>query len=253
MFEHPGDVMKQEKKDYTPSGLQSIMDIDDTYQLKLPHFIPCDEPESLPRIQGSTMIDVLNGEYATQFEDTIVVDCRFEYEYNGGHINGAINCCDKEELAAKLFPLNPSPNTLIIFHCEYSHHRAPGMASFIRRRDRLVNSEHYPRLTYPEMYILEGGYSEFFKSHSTRCFPESYLQMDSKDHEDACERGMDKVRRRAKLSRAQTFAFGQQSCQMEDSPTASGSRSADSVLPMDLLVDQSFMASRMHARRMASY
>lgn len=33
--------------------------------------------------------------------------------------------------------------------------------------------------------------------------------MDSKDHENACELGMAKVKRRAKLSRAQTYAFGQ--------------------------------------------
>jgi len=33
--------------------------------------------------------------------------------------------------------------------------------------------------------------------------------MSSKEHENACERGMAKVKKRGKLSRAQTYAFGQ--------------------------------------------
>jgi M-phase inducer tyrosine phosphatase len=43
--------------------------------------------------------------------------------------------------------------------------------------------------------------------------------MSAKEHEFACERGLGKVKQRSKLSRAQTFAFGQQSPEMEDSPT----------------------------------
>ena len=42
-------------------------------------------------------------------------------------------------------------------------------------------------------------------------------------HEQACERGMAKVKSRPKLFRAKTFAFGQNgSDDMEDSPTAQG-------------------------------
>lgn len=34
---------------------------------------------------------------------------------------------------------------------------------FIRERDRATND--YPSLYYPEMYILKGGYKEFFPQH----------------------------------------------------------------------------------------
>ena len=34
---------------------------------------------------------------------------------------------------------------------------------FIRERDRAINV--YPSLHYPEMYILKGGYKEFFPQH----------------------------------------------------------------------------------------
>jgi hypothetical protein len=128
MFEHPGDVVnaKQEEELYQPSGLQSVMDIDDAPTLKLPHFTTA-EPESLPRITHSTLVDVLDGMYDQCYDNKVVIDCRFEYEYNGGHIEGALNFCDKEALAERLFQTQSSEKTLLILHCEYSAHRAPLM------------------------------------------------------------------------------------------------------------------------------
>jgi Rhodanese-like domain len=126
MYEHPADVMNAEKTD---SALESIMDVDETYQLKLPNFIPDDKPDSLPRINQETMISVLNGEYNHHFSRRLVIDCRFEYEYNGGHIDEATNFNDKDHLARHLFEGAPATasSTLIILHCEYSAHRAPLM------------------------------------------------------------------------------------------------------------------------------
>jgi M-phase inducer tyrosine phosphatase len=129
MFEHPGDVMTQqdEQDGYTPSNLQSVMDIDDTPSLQLPNFTPPNEPDSLPRITDSTLISVLNGDFDHVYDKKVIIDCRFEYEYDGGHIDGARNFCEKEQLAEELFHKNPNSKTLLIFHCEYSAHRAPLM------------------------------------------------------------------------------------------------------------------------------
>lgn len=147
MFEHPGDVMKQEKE-YVPSGLQSIMDVDEFPTLRLPHFIPDgDRPEhgSLPRINHDTMINVLDGKYTQQYDKTMIVDCRFEYEYDGGHIQGAMNYNDKEQLAKAMFT-EASPNTLVIFHCEYSNHRAPLMWVTITRSNKHSIADTLPGL-----------------------------------------------------------------------------------------------------------
>ncbi len=75
----------------------------------------------------------------------------------------------------------------------------------------MFNAARYPVLTYPEVYILDGGYSSFFKNHRSRCYPQSYVEMDSREHEAECERGLNRIRigQRGKLSRAQTYAFGQ--------------------------------------------
>jgi M-phase inducer tyrosine phosphatase len=129
MFEHPDDVMQQEDDSGFPQSatVQPVNDIDAGPTLHLPHFIPDDQPDSLPRIEKSILIDVLNGKYNDRYENIVIIDCRFEYEYEGGHINGAVNYNDKEFLAAKLFQEDIKPNTILVFHCEYSAHRAPIM------------------------------------------------------------------------------------------------------------------------------
>ncbi len=81
------------------------------------------------------------------------------------------------------------------------------MAKFIRNKDRAINAERYPNLIFPELYILDGGYSSFFKDHRLRCFPQNYVEMEAKEHAQACERGLGKVKQRSKLMRAQTFAL----------------------------------------------
>ncbi|KAI4173291.1 MAG: hypothetical protein LQ343_003002 [Gyalolechia ehrenbergii] len=255
MFEHPGDVMKEQEAKFSPAeGLSSIMDTDDNSQLQLnlPHFIA--DEESLPRITKETMVDVLDGKHHSTYDQSLIVDCRFEYEYEGGHIDGAINVNNKEELANKLFDPVASSRTLLIFHCEYSAHRAPLMAKFLRQKDRAVNAHRYPLLTYPEVYILDGGYSSFFQDHRYRCYPQDYVEMSAKEHAIACERGLGRIKQqRVKLCRAKTFAFGQQHQQPEDSPTACSRQSNALDLGMDISMDHSLEVRRMLSRRMASY
>ena len=124
MFEHPAEIMKQQKPDqHHQCDLQSIMDVDDAPQLHLPHFTP--DQETMPRITKETMVDVLDGKFNHLYDRSLIIDCRFEYEYKGGHIDGAVNFNDKEELASKLFQESSAQKTLLILHCEYSAHRAP--------------------------------------------------------------------------------------------------------------------------------
>ncbi|GMG12077.1 unnamed protein product [Aspergillus oryzae] len=253
MFENPEDVMVEKEASFTSNApLQSICDIEGTPSLQLPHFLPEDQADTLPRIDKSILVDLIDGKYNDRFDNIMIIDCRFEYEYEGGHINGAVNYNDKDNLAAELFA-SPKPRTALVLHCEYSAHRAPIMAKYIRHQDRAFNVDHYPHLTYPDMYILDGGYSSFFSDHRTLCFPQNYVEMSAKEHEFACERGLGKVKQRSKLSRAQTFAFGQ-SPQMEDSPTG---RCRNGLGDRNRLLGSPFAASpvsgRMSGRRMLSY
>ena len=256
MFENPNDVMKPKKED-TPQAtkLQAVMDIEEPPEPVLPHFFAEGKNDCIPRISQGTMLDVLDGKYCDQFTQKMVIDCRFEYEYEGGHINGAINYNDKELLASHLFRTPMQGRTLLIFHCEYSAHRAPIMARHIRAEDRSANAEFYPRLTYPDVYILEGGYSGFFTDHRDRCYPQAYVEMGDAQHVRTCEREMGRLRQNRKgLSRAQTFAFGQKNQSIENSPTAPGRSNNREPLDMMMLGASPILGNdRCHTRRMASY
>ncbi len=261
MFENPGDLTKPKKEELPPSNLHTVMDMEELHQPLLPHFFQEGQPDSIPRITRDTLVEILDGKFDEHFDQRVIIDCRFEYEYEGGHIEGAVNYNDKDLLSGSLFDPTHPGSTLLIFHCEYSAHRAPMMARYVRKQDRDSNADQYPKLTYPEVYILEGGYSTFFTRHRDRCFPQNYVEMDDKEHVNTCEREMGRFQqRRSKLSRAQTFAFGQGG--IDDSPTAPNrSRSTGSNMMMTLGTDlmMTGMGSpmlgydRSHARRMVSY
>ncbi|KAL8349478.1 hypothetical protein RB598_005047 [Gaeumannomyces tritici] len=260
MFENSGDVMKTRKEEAPAPTLASVMDIEEPAELVLPHFFPEGQTDSIPRIQRSTLLDVLDGRFNEQYDSKLIIDCRFEYEYDGGHIDGAINYNDKDLLVSHLLKTPMEGRTLIVFHCEYSAHRAPLMARHVRAEDRTANAEFYPRLTYPEIYILDGGYSGFFEEHRNRCYPQAYVEMGAAEHAFTCEREMGRLRQNRKggLSRAQTFAFG--SGGVQDSPTApqrsvSATATCKDSSPMSMMLGASPIlgSDRFHARRMASY
>ncbi|KAJ5533165.1 hypothetical protein N7494_009717 [Penicillium frequentans] len=259
MFENPADVIADKEAKVSTNAplqsLQSISDIEAAPQPQLPHFTPEDRADGLPRIAKNTLLELLDGKFSGQFDNVMIVDCRFEYEYDGGHIDGAVNFNDKDRLAGELFN-SPKSRTALILHCEYSAHRAPIMAKYIRHHDRAVNVDSYPHLTYPDMYILEGGYSAFYAEHSALCYPQNYVEMNAKEHEFACERGLGKVKQRSKLNRAQTFAFGQQSPQMEDSPTGRcrfDEERTNRLMSSPFSMADSPVPNRTPGRRMLSY
>lgn len=253
MFENSGDVINPKEDLASQPKLQSVVDMEEPAELILPHFFPDGQNDSIPRITRSTFLDILDGKYDNQYDNRLIVDSRFEYEYEGGHVDGAVNYNDKELLASHLFQSPPEGRTLLVFHCEYSAHRAPLMARHVRSEDRIYNAECYPRLTYPEVYILDGGYSTFFSEHRERCYPQAYVEMDAAEHATTCEKEMDRLRHNRKaLGRAQTYAFGQATTVGCESPSASYRSSFDES-PMQLGDSPSCGHDRGHARRMASY
>lgn len=183
----------------------------------------------IPRIKVETFCKILDGYYREYFEDVVVVDCRFEYEYQGGHINGAVNVSSQQELENKFLNAikqsnnfleeNNKKNTLIVFHCEFSSYRGPLMASHLRTCDRNKNQENYPHLDYPNILVLEGGYKSFFDLQSHRCFPQKYVEMNDNNHKNACEKELTRFRR--DLKRANSYG----------SLTLKSSSSTSSVVP----------------------
>ncbi|KAG5368736.1 M-phase inducer phosphatase [Yarrowia sp. C11] len=176
------------------------------------------EGDPFRRIKRETLVEILDGQHSHYYDRHVVIDCRFEYEYEGGHIDGAININSKDRLEELLTDEerllgNPCANlerpgkrsgdarkrTLLVFHCEYSAHRGPRMAMHLRNRDRRLNMTNYPHLNFPDVVILQGGYNHFFEQFHTRCYPPQYVEMNDSMHKSTCEREMGRFRRHMKL------------------------------------------------------
>ena len=104
--------------------------------------LPCHsvKEDGLMRITPATLQALLSGAYNAHVESYRVIDCRFAYEYAGGHIQGAVNLNKDEDIERFLFdeasrrgelPLPSQSGTpgfrqpVLVFHCEFSAKRGP--------------------------------------------------------------------------------------------------------------------------------
>ncbi len=226
MFQHPQEVVDSEVKEEEESTrLSSCLNNNynsqnnssarsdapisflDRDQCPIEYFSV--ESDPLKRIDGNTLCDIMDGKFEHLYSKHIIIDCRFDYEYEGGHIDSAININTHSELEKMLSTeqINSNFPPLLIFHCEFSSHRGPLMAMHLRKCDRELNVENYPYLNYPNILILEGGYKKYFKNWSFRCIPEKYIEMNDKRHLESCERELDRFRRGSKqLNKTQSYA-----------------------------------------------
>lgn len=135
--------------------------------------------QDLKTVTPETVTRVLNLEYE-EIDEVFIVDCRYPYEYEGGHIRSALNLHTKEEIFnffLKKPKSSPEKRTVVIFHCEFSSKRAPNMYRYLRNKDRDSHRHCYPKLFYPEIYVVHGGYKAFFESCQEYCEPQAYRPM----------------------------------------------------------------------------
>lgn len=159
--------------------------------------------QDLKTISADTLASLLNGVFSDQVESYVIIDCRYPYEYDGGHIKGAKNIYTKEQMFKEFVDTKqPKQDTdtgegerenetshdgkrnILIFHCEFSSERGPNLFRYLRNSDRALNKESYPTLNYPELYLLHGGYKIFFEKYSDKCEPRAYRPMLDPNHEN---------------------------------------------------------------------
>eukprot|EP01029_Cantina_marsupialis_P024378 TRINITY_DN62659_c0_g1_i1.p1 TRINITY_DN62659_c0_g1~~TRINITY_DN62659_c0_g1_i1.p1 ORF type:complete len:403 (-),score=111.41 TRINITY_DN62659_c0_g1_i1:248-1456(-) len=137
-------------------------------------------------IDGDTLEKLMDGGFEG-VKSYIIIDCRYEFEYQAGHIRGARNATDPVGLQEILFDDPPSiaegKHIVVLFHCEYSQKRAPKLMRELRAMDRLTNQ--YPNLCYPEAYLIKDGYRSIFQTHQQLCHG-SYRSMFDDDFHREC-------------------------------------------------------------------
>merc|ERR1719180_202716 len=138
-------------------------------------------------ITAHTMAEVLEGRYNNQIRSVRVIDCRYKFEFDGGHIRGAENWQHGEDddfLNGFLPPLKPplakapASYDAATQNSEEESKRGPDYCTKLRTKDRNVNKDVYPGLHYPEVYLLHKGYKEFWTNHPDLC-EGGYTEMDN--------------------------------------------------------------------------
>ncbi|XP_075072016.1 M-phase inducer phosphatase 1-B-like isoform X2 [Mixophyes fleayi] len=151
-----------------------------------PYCLPVEKGkhQDLKYIRSHTLAHLLSGGYKDIVQTYHIVDCRYPYEYAGGRIKGAWNV-HREEQISEYFLKDPGLSQcrrVLIFHCEFSSERAPKLCRLLRNLDRQANI--YPHLYYPELYLLKGGYKEFYGKFKILCEPQGYVSMLHRDFGD---------------------------------------------------------------------
>ena len=81
-------------------------------------------------------------------------------------------------------------------------------AKHLRSKDRSENHRVYPRIHYPEVYVLEGGYCKYWKNSGARCRPNNYVRMNDPSYAASCKEDLDQFRK-GKLGRTKSYTFGE--------------------------------------------
>eukprot|EP00054_Salpingoeca_dolichothecata_P004162 m.29668 g.29668 ORF g.29668 m.29668 type:complete len:342 (+) comp14394_c0_seq1:281-1306(+) len=205
-------------RDSGAHGHRKKQNQDDSYGLEdvpeenlLPTIADSRSPTS-HHISPETVSQLLQGAFAPQIASHILVDCRYPYEFEGGHIQGAKNLYTRQMVRDFFFPGNVPlplpPTTVIIFHCEFSSVRGPAMRGYLRELDRMFNSHFYPRLSFPHTFIMSKGFKAFHSDEERRnlyCTTPHYVTMDSQPLQ--CQRYRKLARRTRSLNDKEQSPF----------------------------------------------
>lgn len=121
------------------------------------------------------------------FKRLYIIDCRYPFEFQGGHIRGAINIFTHADIF-KFYENHKEigSSIMIIFHCEFSSVRGPEIYSFFRKLDRTEHGiDGYPSLHYPHAAVLHRGYKEFWNLFPSLCEPVGYVCMEDGRFKDS--------------------------------------------------------------------
>ncbi|OHS99484.1 Rhodanese-like domain containing protein [Tritrichomonas foetus] len=121
-----------------------------------------------PFIAPETVLKLLRCEISLPRGVTIfVIDCRFHYEFAEGHIHGAQNLLTFRDMVSIFNRLRKFKKAILIFHCELTVDRSVQWAYAFREYDRYCSGMTYPELTYPEIYLMKGGFRKLYKLAGT--------------------------------------------------------------------------------------
>lgn len=147
------------------------------------------------------LLDLMCGQRMPKgYENVVILDARFPFEYDSGHIYGSINMWRYADMVEKFFHPKNIDNykrTVFVFTCEFCSSRGPGLAAGFRDFAVLLTKAVFGTTTYdmkfkdepidkevalpldidffPHLYYINGGYNKFFEAFPEVCTPQNYL------------------------------------------------------------------------------
>jgi M-phase inducer tyrosine phosphatase len=112
--------------------------------------------------------DLMNNPMRHGYSRILVLDARFGYEYEGGHIRKAESVVSPADMV-EIYDRYRYDNVCVVIHCEFSQERGPKLLWAFREHDRSVNRDAYPHIAYPDVFLLEGGYRRFAQEFEEDC------------------------------------------------------------------------------------
>jgi M-phase inducer tyrosine phosphatase len=166
----------------------------------------------------------LNGAFKEQIASYQVIECRFDYEYHGGHVPGAINInttMQLEEYFLSDTAKKPIPSVWGRWPkarpCLPLRVQCQMCANLVRS---FLNSElsFSPTYTFVSVQstcarrivplittiILEGGYCQYFKESVACCETPGYVRMDDPNHAASRKEELDHFHK-AKFGRTKSY------------------------------------------------
>uniref|UniRef100_A0A6B2L1Z2 protein-tyrosine-phosphatase n=1 Tax=Arcella intermedia TaxID=1963864 RepID=A0A6B2L1Z2_9EUKA len=165
------------------------------YSTLLPSFTHSSKPQ-FPMVTPETVAKLIQNGFpnVTKY---FILDCRYTYEFDGGHIVGAVRISSEDDLKRMFFDKpKVDEKVAILFHCEFSSQRGPDKFETLRKLDRIANMENYPKLFYPDVYLIQGGYSAFFRKYPDLCEPRDYVEMHDRRFIEDCKKQKGDYKRR---------------------------------------------------------
>lgn len=161
----------QRAQTYTHGHSLRSTESEEKYSVYLPS-IGVGPSDGILRVSTETVVELIKKQ-----DQFVLLDCRFEYEYEGGHVMNAQNVVTQKSMTALFHALTKgeNKNTVVVLYCEYSSVRAPRLAAHLRNEDRMCST--YPFLKLPNVYVMDGGYKAFYRKHAEYCEPRSYRPM----------------------------------------------------------------------------
>ncbi|CAB1344354.1 unnamed protein product [Coregonus sp. 'balchen'] len=154
--------------------------------------------QDLHCISAQTVASLLRGQYSGAVEHFLIIDCRYPYEYHGGHIKGADNLHTEAQIQGALLqlpalyqlsswgraPTSPpgqAPDTGVsgssmggVLQRFGSQSHSPGSGTTPPGQGSPLEGSSPRKLI---LYLLEGGYRYFYSCYPDLCEPRGYVPM----------------------------------------------------------------------------